>query len=372
MSIAEALLDLFLRLQPSLGLSIDQYDLLLEAIAKGHGSENWPQLQRTCQRIWLKTIDPVLVNKFNREFASWQQECLELVEQFLAEIEPVVPIAPSFQAGVYPQIPPRRGQEISPPPPEPLPTPQQPAEAGEPLALRGDRAVAQIQELPIGPLDVQAFLRTISKRQTLGHRQQLDLPRTLKLVQRQGGLYSLVMQPLRYPPPDLLVLVDVNADLLPYRPVYQPFLEVLEQRHWPVQLYGFDRYPAQQLDLWETPWEAIRLECLWQQPHIHRMVMVVISDGGAVSGIYRQERAEGTRRFLQQAGQFVQQLYWLNPVPEKNWAETTAMEINEMLNGQMLPCDRQRWQNLSRALLALPIPRGKVVRAGQQGGLEND
>jgi uncharacterized protein with von Willebrand factor type A (vWA) domain len=362
MPIAEALLDLFLRLQPSLGLSIDQYDLLLEAITKGHGHQDWPRLQQTCQRIWLKTIDPLLVNQFNREFSQWQQECLELVEQFLGQIDaaPAIQTPPAFQGGIYPAVPPRRGRALPSPTPPPPPDPQQLGATGEPVAVRGNRVTASIQELPIGALDVHGFLRVISKRRTMGHRQRLDLPGTLGLLRRQGGLYSLVMRPLRYPQPDLLVLVDSNAALGPYQPVYQPFLEVLGQGRWPGQCYGFDRYPAGHLDLWETPWETVSLANLWQQPHLQQMVMVIISDGGAVSGIHSSERAAGTRRFLEQAGSRVQRLYWLNPVAEKDWAGTTAQEINGMLNGQMLPFDRQRWQNLVPALLALPIPGGGI------------
>jgi uncharacterized protein len=354
---------LFRRLQPALGLSIDQYEDLLTAIAKGHGHRDWQQMQRLCQRLWLKTTDPIVVNKFDREFWIWQQQCQDLVAQ-LFPVEPSTPPAPEFKAGILPKIPPRNFQ----PQPEklPPPDPSQIAKDGQELVAftaqpgRPREHTTRIQELPIRPLDVRAFCRSITRRKQIGHRRRLDLPRTMRLVQKQGGLYNLVLKPTRYPAPALLILVDTNSILVPYQPVYQSFLEVIMQGRWPAQIYGFDRYPVKCLDNWETPWESTNLDVVWHQVQTQPTVLVIISDAGAASGIYRQERAAGTQAFLVQAHQRVQQLYWLNPLPPKDWKQTTAAEINKMLHGQMLPFDRQCWQGLPVSL-AMPMPSMEEV-----------
>jgi uncharacterized protein len=282
----------------------------------------------------------------------------------LFPIEPLTPPVPKFKAGILPEIPPRNFQPQS--KKSPPPDPSQIAMDGQELVAftaqqgKSRERTTRIQELPIRPLDARAFCRSITRRKQIGHRRRLDLPRTMRLVQKQGGLYNLVLKPSRYPAPALLVLVDTNSILVPYQPVYQSFLEVIRQGRWPAAIYGFDRYPVKSLDNWETPWESTSLDVLWHQVHIQQTVLIIISDAGAASGIYRQERAAGTHAFLVQARQRVQQIYWLNPLPQKDWAQTTAVEINKMLNGQMLPFDRQRWQSLPVSL-AMPMPSLEAV-----------
>jgi uncharacterized protein len=348
MDVAQAFLGLFLRLQPWLQLSIDQYDLLVQAIEKGYGWQDWPELQRICQRLWLKTNEPAMVAKFDREFAAWQQEfqasIADWLDQIATPVEPALPQLP-FQEGVMPTIPPRRGGKA----PEPLQRDLvQSSPPTEPVAIKGLNATIKIRELPIGLPDINAFCRSITRRRPIGQRRQLDLPATLRLAQKQGGLYHLAFKPIRYPTPDLLVLVDDHCYLVPYRPVYQQLMTVLVSNKWPAQIYRFTGYPSEFLFHWHDPLTGIKLAELWHQPHIERMVMVVISDAGAASGLHNSDRAIETKKFLQQAQQHVRQLYWLNPIPPEAWPQTTAVEVNKMLDGQMLPFHRSSWKKRLR------------------------
>lgn len=344
MDAAQTFLGLFLRLQPWLQLSIDQYQLLVQAIEKGYGWQDWPELQRICKRLWLKTNEPVMVAKFDREFLAWQHEFQSSITDWLDRIATPVESASTqlpFQAGVMPTIPPRRGGKA----PEPLQRDLvQSSPPKEPVAIKGLNATIKIRELPISLPDINAFCRSITRRRAIGQRRQLDLPATLRLTQKQGGLYDLAFKPIRYPTPDLLVLVDDHRYLVPYRPVYKQLMTVLVSNKWPAQIYRFTGYPSEFLFHWHDPLTSVKLIELWHQPHIERMVMVVISDAGAASGLYNSDRAIETKKFLQQAQQHVRQLYWLNPTPSEAWSQTTAVEVNEMLAGKMLPFDRSSWK----------------------------
>jgi uncharacterized protein len=343
MNITEALFDLFVRLRLPLQLSIDHYDQLVTAMTKGHG-HNWQKLRLICQALWLKTPDKVMVRQFNTEFEEWQQDLEKLVADWLRRFTPEKELPnepPEFQSGIYPLAPPPRktvllSLEAIPPPVVDAGQPDAPKQA--PRALKGVKETSSIQELPIDFADAKNFCRLITPRIPIGHRQQLDLLRTKKLLQRQGGLYQLVFKPVHSRKLTLVVLVDDHRCLVPYRPVIAPLVEFLVSNRLPT--YRFTGYPTNFLFYWQNPSESIGLDDLWSQVDRDRTIMIVVSDAGAASGIYSSDRAVGIKRFLQTAQTAVRQFYWLNPTPPEVWKQTTAIEVNEMLDGQMMQIDR--------------------------------
>jgi uncharacterized protein len=343
MNITEALFDLFVRLRPILQLSIDQYDLLVAAVTKGHG-HNWKELRCICQALWLKTPEKVMVKRFNMEFDEWQEDLEKLVsdwlQQFTIETEKSEE-PPEFQSGVYPLAPPARrfsSLSLETIPPEVVDVAQPDSSKEEAITFKGAKETSNIQELPIDFEAARNFCRSITPRIPLGHRQQLDLPRTKRLLQRQGGLYNLVFKPVRSRKLNLVVLVDDHRYLVPYRPVIKPLVEFLVSNKLPT--YRFTGYPTDYLFYWQNPLESIHLSDLWSQVDRDRTIMIVVSDAGAASGIYSSDRAVGIQRFLQVAQGAVHQLYWLNPTPPEVWRQTTAIEVNEMLGGKMIQIDR--------------------------------
>lgn len=368
MNITEALFDLFMRLRSPLQLSIDQYYQLVTAVEKGHG-HNWSKLRLICQALWLKTPDKLMVRRFNAEFEEWQQDLEKLVadwlQQFTPEKEqPADP--PEFQPGVYPLLPPPRkpaplSLETIPPPVADASQPDTAQQA--PRALKGAKETNSIQELPINFADAKDFCRSITPRIPLGHRQQLDLLRTKRLIQRQGGLYNLVFKPVRSRKLNLVVLVDDHRYLVPYRPVIAPLVEFLVSNRLPT--YRFTGYPTDFLFYWQNPLESIHLNDLWSQVDRDRTIMIVVSDAGAATGIYSSDRAAGVKRFLQTAQGAVRQLYWLNPTPAEVWQQTTAIEVNEMLGGQMMQIDRGKLEDFR---LKAKSPAPFLPGLGEGGG----
>jgi uncharacterized protein len=344
MNITEALFDLFVRLRPILQLSIDQYDLLVAAVAKGHGHK-WEELRCICQALWLKTPEKVMVKRFNTEFDEWQEDLEKLVANWLQQFtietkEPEEPL--EFQSGVYPLAPPARrfpSLSLETIPPEVVDVTQPDSAKEEAITFKGAKETSSIQELPIDFEAARNFCRSITPRIPLGHRQQIDLPRTKRLLQRQGGLYNLVFKPMRSRKLNLVVLVDDHRYLVPYRPVIKPLVEFLVSHNLPT--YRFTGYPTDYLFYWQNPLESIHLSDLWSQVDRDRTIMIVVSDAGAASGIYSSDRAAGIWQFLQTAQTAVHQLYWLNPTPPEVWQQTTAITVNEMLGGNMIQIDRQ-------------------------------
>lgn len=354
MNAAETFLNLFLRFQPLLKLSIDQYEMFIEAINKGYGLQDWTILKRICQRLWLKTNDPTAVARFDREFADWQEEFQTSISDWLDQLVTTPKNNDKkarsehyvFQEDVTPNIPRRRVM------PSPRLDSQQLSSSGEPVAIKDLSETIKISELPIDLPDIYGFCLSITHQSPISWGEKLDLPATLRLVQKQGALYDLVFEPILSPAPDLdlLVLVDDHDYLVPYIPVYQQLIEVLASNQWPAQIYRFTGYPTNFLFHWDDPDKVTMLKDLWYQPSIERRVMLIISDAGAASGIYSSERATKTGDFLQQAKRNIRQLYWLNPTPEQAWLNTTAIRVNEMLDGQMLPFSRSSWQKYQRSL----------------------
>ena len=59
--------------------------------------------------------------------------------------------------------------------------------------------------------------------------------------------------------------------------------------------------------------------------------MLIFSDAGAARGGYSEERYELTKKFLAQIKQRVRYIAWLNPMPRKRWANTTAADITRLV-----------------------------------------
>jgi uncharacterized protein len=344
------LLDLFKLLRSPLGLTIEQYYLLRSALSAGFGWNNWAELRRICRLVWLKTSveeEPTIIRTFDLIFDRWQAACQQAARDRFVKIELVQPEnPPQLMLGTLPSSPPPRRKAELPKPEQLLKKTPNPTQSGNdtPIAVKDTNNSFVIKQLPISELDFKTTWRSLRRNIPDRRFEELDLDATMAKLDRQGYLDDLVMRPANSRRSNLVVLVDRHHTMIPYRPVYEPLLAAVRtKRIDPAQIYYFTGYPDEYLDDQGSMY-PVALKTLLSRLHPQRTVVMIVSDGGAAAGNYSAARIDGTQRFLHQLLPCVREVFWLNPVPEKYWENTSAAAISQALAGRMIPVERVRWQ----------------------------
>jgi uncharacterized protein len=147
----------------------------------------------------------------------------------------------------------------------------------------------------------------------------------------------VVMRPVRVRRTELLLLIDDSQAMIPFFPALQPFIQAItEARITPARIYRFTSYPDEYLYHWHHPTQAEVLTNLLPKLNRNRTVALILSDAGAATATYSQERIVGISKFLTALSPCIRQLIWLNPLPSRRWEQTSAWTIDKVLNGKML------------------------------------
>jgi hypothetical protein len=145
------------------------------------------------------------------------------------------------------------------------------------------------------------------------------------------------MRPVRVRRTELLLLIDDSPAMEPFFPALQPLIRAIDEaRTTLASVYRFTSYPGEYLYHWHYPTKAEPLTNLLPKLHRNRTIVLILSDAGAATATYSQERIEGIANFLKALFPCIRQLIWLNPLPSKRWKQTSAWTINAILNGKML------------------------------------
>jgi uncharacterized protein len=169
------------------------------------------------------------------------------------------------------------------------------------------------------------------------------MDRTVAQIVQTGLLEQVVMRSVGRKRGNVVVLVDEDSPMLPFRPVIQPIVEGVEQRQVSgTVLYRFSTYPVDYLYQWQRPTEAIAVSSVLSRLHRSRTLVVIISDGGAASRTFNPARLQRTGAFLERLLPCVRDVLWINPLPESRWVGTSAAAIAEALNGRMVSVDELR------------------------------
>ncbi len=86
-----------------------------------------------------------------------------------------------------------------------------------------------------------------------------------------------------------------------------------------------------------------------------------MSDAGAARGNYDEKRLANTRAFLKTLNTYTYLYAWLNPMPLKRWAATTAEDITRIV--PMFPLDREGLNDAINILRGQPFPPGVNLNA---------
>jgi len=329
-------------------LTMEQYDLLRQALDRGYGLDGWNGLKRICHRLWVKPSPDFDVEQFDAAFDQYVRQQKELARQ-LATAEKRSP--PTFESREKPVSIPPRQTPASPPPQPPAQEPDAPtAVQTGPSALeppqRKDWRLSPV-DLPVALTTLPATWKALKKRQPEeGLVYELDIDATIAQIYEVGFFSDVVMRPALDHRAELLLLVDTAEPMIPFRPAFQPLIDALDDRRvTPTQRYRFTGYPDQYLYDWYHPSHALSVSTLLTRLHRDRTIVLVISDAGAATRSYRAERIIGTASFLNRLAPCVRDLLWLNPLPQHRWIQTSAQVIAQVLGGRMIPLDESAMRN---------------------------
>jgi uncharacterized protein len=140
-----------------------------------------------------------------------------------------------------------------------------------------------------------------------------------------------------------LVLVDDSNSMVPFRPVIQPMIDaILQKRIDGAQIWRFNSYPVDFLYNWRHPLQGKPINSVLS----HFQMVMVVSDGGAASRRFQEERIQGMRKFIDRLG--TRQVLWLNPVPAGRWEGTSAEIFAEAFGGRMIGVEPRSWGQLAK------------------------
>lgn len=197
----------------------------------------------------------------------------------------------------------------------------------------------------ISPRDMAVLWRRYRRSTRHGPRTEMDLAATLRERCRRGLLCRPVCRPRRSNSARLLILADASPSMDPWRPFLATLAASLPLgRLARAELRYFNNQPRRQLYATSGLDEPEDRDAVLRR-HAGAALLVV-SDAGSARGALNRRRALQTADFLDEARRLFPSAVWLNPMPRRRWAGTTAGLIADG-PVPMLPIDAP---NLLRAI----------------------
>lgn len=178
----------------------------------------------------------------------------------------------------------------------------------------------------ISPRDMAVLWRRYRRSTRHGPRTEMDLAATLRERCRRGLLCRPVCRPRRSNSARLLILADASPSMDPWRPFLATLAESLPLgRLARAEVRYFSNQPRRQLYATPALTEPEAREDVLRR-HAGAALLVV-SDAGSARGALNRRRALQTAAFLDEARRLFPAAVWLNPMPRRRWAGTTASLI---------------------------------------------
>lgn len=351
------MLDLFQQLRDAgMKLTIWDYELCRQALGDDYEITDWEDLRDTCRLLWVKPSLNYDSEIFDREFDRYQAEKEQEFDRWLASLQVESdPDKDRPKFGALPQIPPRKKTATESPPASTTNSAHDDASGDGVDAVRQERPKSPrprpefALEVPIPQVVFQRSWRTLRRPIADVRLTELDVLATVERIGREGLFSDVVTRPISQKKAELLLLVDDSNAMLPFTPVIEPLIQlVLNRRISPALIYRFNQYPSNYLYQWQYPLRGVPLGKVLGRLHQQRTVVIILSEAGAASPLYHQERAIGTGKFLERLLPCVREILWLNPLPQSRWVDTTAETIQTALAGRMAPFEVGKWQQLAR------------------------
>ncbi|GAK57650.1 hypothetical protein U27_04617 [Candidatus Vecturithrix granuli] len=369
-------------------LGPDDYDALRQAIRAGFGWRSRRDLRNLCCRLWAKS----------------RQERTTLFELFEQYDVPDWDATPFLSAGAAQKREPGASKSLAEPPAAPE-TPTG-AESVQIVAeARGDlpEIIASIEfpqepvvltpQLPLTYREVAQAWRRLRQPVRTGPAIDLDLDATIARRCRLGIAAEVVLTPRRRNTARLLLLVDRQGSMTPFHALSAEVCLAIEQAGnlERVAFYYFHDVPAEgadesvlhgldqlfpTLDTVFAEIEPLQTGTVYADPQLLQpraledvlaeaaqgAAVVILSDAGAARGRYDLLRLLDTVAFLKALQSYTRRFVWLNPLPRKYWAHSTAEQIQRYV--PMFALDRAGMYRAVNVLRGKPITDERMERMG--------
>jgi uncharacterized protein with von Willebrand factor type A (vWA) domain len=358
-SLDSLLLDLFQEMRKAgMALTLEQYELLREAVTQGYGLGEWDDIKRICRLLWVKPCANYDGDIFNRAFEQYKNKYISELKESVSPVKDQFEPKPKPPLNL-PKIPPRI-KTITPPQRDQIQEnkPQQPDEREIPDAVKTTIFKDAKQNFYLTPTgfpiklhDVQVTWRCLRQAKRPSLHYELDVEATIHRIEQEGIFSDVVMRPVQVRQTELLLLIDDSLAMIPFFPALQPFIQAIEQsRITPASIYRFTSYPDEYLYHWHYPAQGEPLTHLLTKLHRHRTIAIIFSDAGAATDTYSQKRIEGISKFLSKLSRCTWQIIWLNPLPFERWKQTSSEKIYQVLNGKMLTYEPASLQKVTQEI----------------------
>jgi uncharacterized protein len=349
------MLDLFRQLRAAgMKLTIDEYDSLRQALDEGFGLEGWDDLRDICRMLWVKPTFDDAAEIFEQVFDAYQIQYQQQMEDWFDKQQQSNNPQPlrEIPLGILPTIPLRELAGRS--EPETQTDKDKPTGYGID-AVKHDRPKPAkppreyLVKVPISSEDMKRTWQRLRRPIADARLQELDMAATVERIGREGIFSDVVRRPVMQKKAELLLLIDDSNAMLPFAPVIQPLIQMVQERRIaPSQIYRFNQCPTDSLYDWQRPLRGMPLSKVLGRLNRLRTVVMIVSDAGAASPLYRPERVVRTGKFLSRLLPCVREVLWLNPLPEERWDGTTASQVQVALAGRMVPFEARRLQCMAQ------------------------
>lgn len=355
------------RTKLKLPLGVEEYDALLQLIEKRDVIQSADDLRFACELLWIKQT--IHLEPFRALFKNLQETQLEQVLTFLAR-----------QAREKETLEEQEQEDPSNTPATPEPTTSDEdkvedfpneakteqsedkvkqevkkqeedaevllslEESEEGVALREEKHISQsilahpyiLSDAyhPINQRDMRQSWRFLRQQTPTSFTSDIDLQRTIRDFAREGFLGKVHYQ--RHFEDQvkllLLLLIDYKGSMIAFHSLANQLIHTAtyDQKIGQAKTFFFHDVPKAHLFLNMARTKAIRKEKLLQKLSTKHTRVLIFSDAGAARGKLDLSRIDDTWDFLDELRPMVRQIAWLNPIPRRRWANTTAAEIAEI------------------------------------------
>jgi len=200
-------------------------------------------------------------------------------------------------------------------------------------------------QVELGTRGIKIALRRLRRFAREGAAEELDLTGTIRSTAKRGYL-DIQMVPERHNTVKVLLLLDAGGSMDPHVKVVEELFSAARSEFKHLEYYYFHNC------LYEKVWKDNRRrhtqstptwDMLHKYPSDYKVVFVgdatmspyeITYPGGAVEHMNEEPGAVWLQRVLD----IYDKAVWINPVPEKWWAETpSAVMIDQLMAGRMFP-----------------------------------
>jgi len=206
-------------------------------------------------------------------------------------------------------------------------------QVNEPIRNVRDRFTLSTDFLPVTQRQMKQSWRYLRQMVREGLSTELDIEVTVQQIARCGVLLEPVLIPPRMNRTELLLLIDREGSMVAFRALAERLAETASRggRLGKMGTYYFRNCPIHYVYRDPFHLDAEPVGEVLARLRRDRTVVLIFSDAGAARGGLNLERVDMTKKFLSQIKPHVRRVAWLNPMPQKRWIATTAIEIAQFV-----------------------------------------